>query len=460
MNEIIMLKPIRKNPFLSASLMGVASLCLFILIACLDYFTQESAIRSVEIRKRHFEALLASRDLLSQLKDIETGQRGYAITGEDRFLEPYDQAMLTLDETQKDFDKKISVIPNIELIGPHIHKLIEEFKEISARVIVLRQTAGFPGVQELNEDSKEAMDALRITFHGLDQHIWGSIKKVRENVAFEQRRALAFNLLMLLGGSALMIAAFIRLYVEQQRRIRLQAELTSMNNNLETLVQQRTAELEQAREEIFRFASELASSIEEERARLSREVHDQLGQVFTAIKMSFSTMDKSKYQALLGDNFEVLNANLDHGVAVARRIAADLRPPMLDDLGLGAAIQHHCNSHTSGSGLTFAVDVNNDHLLSQEQNTQLFRITQEAVTNVMRHAKASQVKITDRLTAEAYQLDIEDNGQGLQDKNDGRISLGRLGMRERAEIAGGETTIQSPEHGGVRVRITIPLHQK
>jgi signal transduction histidine kinase len=144
---------------------------------------------------------------------------------------------------------------------------------------------------------------------------------------------------------------------------------------------------------------------------------------------------------------------LDEAIATARRIAADLRPPLLDDLGLAAAL----GQLAQHDGLTATVRVEDDHVLTPRLAEQLFRITQEAVTNVLRHAKAAHIHIEGGATDQAYLLAVEDDGVGFDPQAVRRGALGLVGMRERARLAGGECRWVTPRFGGTRVEIRLPL---
>lgn len=150
-----------------------------------------------------------------------------------------------------------------------------------------------------------------------------------------------------------------------------------------------------------------------------------------------------------------MNGLLDDGIATARRIAGELRPPLLDDLGLGAALTHKAQRFTGQSGVPCAVRVQHGERLSPEQATQLYRIVQEALANVARHAQASQVWIEGEAFGGHYRLAIEDNGRGMADM--ATNSLGLLSMRERAALADGKLELGPGRADGVCVQISLPL---
>lgn len=213
------------------------------------------------------------------------------------------------------------------------------------------------------------------------------------------------------------------------------------------------AALRQARNDLRAFARKLDADIESERRRLSREVHDQLGQIFTALKLNLLACQPSA--PLEQGRVTEFNQLLDQGIRVARRIAADLRPSMLDDLGLGPALEQYARQLGEQAGFTTEVKVTEDARLSPEHRSQLFRIAQEALTNVARHAHAGRVHIEAGPEDGHYVLALADDGLGL---SGGRADgLGMLGMRERAELMSAELDVGTSRLGGLRIRVSLPV---
>ncbi|MDB5999921.1 MAG: hypothetical protein JWP52_1620 [Rhizobacter sp.] len=216
----------------------------------------------------------------------------------------------------------------------------------------------------------------------------------------------------------------------------------------------RTAELQHANAQTRFFALELDRSIEAERRRLAREVHDQFGQIATGMKMIVMRLaqDHPEFdRQTIGE----LTQLLDEAVATARHIAAELRPPLLDDLGFEAAVDHYTQKVARQSGLEFRLDVTDDALLSAGQANQLFRILQEALTNVLRHADASVVEVHGKVVDASYRLRVTDNGHGP--KGERVASSGLLIMQERAAMAGGWLRFGPGHDGGTEVTACVSL---
>ena len=278
--------------------------------------------------------------------------------------------------------------------------------------------------------------------------------EVRDRSLSELRaRALLLNVLLPAIGGALILAAWVLLQRERRRRLEAEAALIAANARLEDTVAQRTAELQTALGEIEAFALGLDRGIEEERRRLAREGHDQLGQLLTALKMMV-------HRALQGapgreQDWPQIETVLGEGIAIVRRISAALRPPLLDDLGLEAALGLAGRQFAERTGLACEVALVDAGRLSADQSNQLYRIAQEALTNVARHAQAARVRIEGAAVDGRYRLVVEDDGVGMAPQ--ARSSLGLLSMRERAALAGGELRIGSGAAGGGRIEAMVPF---
>ena len=217
-------------------------------------------------------------------------------------------------------------------------------------------------------------------------------------------------------------------------------------------------DLAASRDQLRLFAQRENERMEAEHARIAREIHDQLGQIFTSVKLILGQLRPrpGEVPADAGGLLDEAAALMDEGVDVARRIAAELRPALLDDLGLGAALRAYAERFSRQSGVACEVDVNQDHRLASAQAIQLYRIALEALTNVTRHAHARGVRIAGRPLGADYVLDIEDDGIGwLGPPPDD--SIGLTGMRERARLAGGSLEYGASPGGGTFLRARLPL---
>jgi len=254
-----------------------------------------------------------------------------------------------------------------------------------------------------------------------------------------------------------------RVYPEFDEQGRMQTVL-SINRDV---TERRRAEegLKQSHEQLRALSSHLQSVREEERTRIAREVHDVLGQALTALKIDLYSVQRGlsirtdSGAERLAEKMKSMSGLIDSTIQTVRRIATELRPGILDDLGLVAAVEWQANDFQARTGITCNVTSHVDYLdLDRERSTATFRIFQETLTNVARHAAASRVEITLTSDDQKLVLEVKDNGKGIthNDIEDSR-SLGLLGMRERAQLLGGDLSIAGTLGHGTLVTVTIPL---
>jgi signal transduction histidine kinase len=219
-------------------------------------------------------------------------------------------------------------------------------------------------------------------------------------------------------------------------------------------------EQRRAREQLRALAAHVESVREQERVRIAREIHDELGQSLTCMGMDLAFLDKQidPHNHEAASRVAALVELVKDTIRCVRRISSELRPSILDDLGLGAAIEWLAHDVESHSQVACRVEVPEDLSLPFELSTPLFRICQEALTNVTRHAGASEVSI--RLACKDGQLTlvVKDNGRGITEEEIQRPgSLGLLGMKERVGLLGGVLEIKGEPGKGTTVAIVIPL---
>ncbi|HKE57453.1 MAG TPA: PAS domain S-box protein, partial [Pyrinomonadaceae bacterium] len=233
---------------------------------------------------------------------------------------------------------------------------------------------------------------------------------------------------------------------------------------------QKTAELELERshQQLRSLSAHLQSLRERERTDLARELHDALGQPLTSIKIDISLLQKKLSTATpgtlptLNDKLNEITELLNETIASVKALSTELRPGVLDKFGLVAAMEWQCEEFSRRSGIECRCSVPVKELpLATEVSTALFRVLQEALTNVVRHSQADQVKV--ELTADdsTVSLTVADNGTGITEQQlRSPTSLGLLGMRERVEFLGGTLSIEGKQDHGTTVRVSTPLKLK
>jgi PAS domain S-box-containing protein len=196
---------------------------------------------------------------------------------------------------------------------------------------------------------------------------------------------------------------------------------------------------------------------EEERTNIAREIHDELGQALTALKLDIAWVTH-RSQGDVAAKLAEMSRSTDEIIGAVRRISAELRPGILDSIGLPAAIEWQGQETSRRSTIAIKVSSNvGDLQLERSLATAVFRIFQEALTNVVRHAKATQIDVKLWLERGNLRLDIADDGVGVPEIAPRNSSLGLLGMRERARRVGGECTIRRREPQGTIVALSVPL---
>jgi PAS domain S-box-containing protein len=241
-------------------------------------------------------------------------------------------------------------------------------------------------------------------------------------------------------------------------------ELVNANAALHAeLVQRAQVEerLRASREELRSLARRLEAVREEERARIAREIHDELGQALTALKIDASRLGGKAADPTVKQQTRAMAVLIDTTIQAVRRIMFDLRPSVLDDFGLTAAIEWQAQEFEARTGVRCRVTANVEDLdRDRDVATALFRVFQEALTNISRHANATRVDVSLEEVAGSLVLVVKDNGRGITDREIVESkSLGLLGMRERALLLGGDVTFAGEAGHGTTVTARIPLER-
>ncbi len=233
------------------------------------------------------------------------------------------------------------------------------------------------------------------------------------------------------------------------------------------ITKQKQAEekLRRSQEELRALSGHLESVREEERISVAREIHDELGQVLNALKMDLSLLGRKAYEAgdtvplsLLMEELRSMKEKLDNTIQSVRKMVTELRPEVLDELGLRAAVEWQSHEFEARTQIRCTVDSNIDELsIEIERATAVFRIFQETLTNIARHARATQVNI--KLVEDEWcvRLEVSDNGKGISENDKSRPgSIGLVGMRERALLLGGQVSVHGNAGSGTTVVVSIP----
>ena len=219
-------------------------------------------------------------------------------------------------------------------------------------------------------------------------------------------------------------------------------------------------------ERLRALSGRLQSAREEEGTRIAREIHDELGGALTGLKLYLEGFDRALSASGNGgkargvrEKIPMMTNLIDSTIDSVRRISSELRPGVLDDLGLVAAIEWQTHQFQQRTGIDCFCDAGPEAIeLSRDQATAIFLVFQEILTNVLRHAQATRVEVRMLNDAGVFTLEVKDNGRGIteMERNNAR-SLGLLGMRERVHLVGGEVSIDGVSSQGTTVTARVRL---
>jgi PAS domain S-box-containing protein len=239
--------------------------------------------------------------------------------------------------------------------------------------------------------------------------------------------------------------------------------VNAVAERLSMVVERKAAfeELHESREKLRNFSSHLQSLREDERMEIAREIHDILGQSLTALKMDISWIKNhiTARQGRISEKLGTMSSLVDDTIDTVRRISSELRPGVLDDLGLFAAIEWYLEEFEKRNGIKCRLSSNAADLeLDEMRSITIYRIFQESLTNIIRHANATVISVDLMKNGNSILLTVQDNGRGIAEtevNNPG--SLGLVGIRERAFSCGGSTIISGVKGRGTTVKAVIPL---
>lgn len=315
-------------------------------------------------------------------------------------------------------------------------------------------------------DDKEAVERIRA--NDLDVIQTGKPIQFEETTRLPDGEHVYISIKVPLCDTSGMSCAVCGISTDITERKKAEKRILKLNEKLEQLVEERTAKLTTANRELRLSRQSLRNLyarqqqlMENERTNIAREVHDELGQLLTAVNMDLSWVSSQyKDHRMLADKIRSISEMVDSALDSVQGISAKLRPGVLDILGLIPAMKWQAREFSKRSGIPCRMDMPRKQTeMDKDISTALFRIFQEALTNIARHAEASSVAVRMRNVRDvAVVLVVRDNGRGISsDQISGIQSLGIMGMRERAEYFGGEITFRGVRGKGTTVVVKFPL---
>ncbi|PXW99427.1 signal transduction histidine kinase [Sphaerotilus hippei] len=425
---------------------------LMLIISELAYHGAESQLRTLMAMGRaRIELLSVAR----RITDAESAQRGYMLTSRADYLTPYRSAR------QSALDGLVTLQQAYQRLGSF---------EAEARRQQLAQAVDTK-LSELDEvlllfDSgrKDAAAELMLTGIGRDQmelirhHVDALLAEENRRIGAGVRDVFDTLLLNRIGVAAMTVISLLALamFLRQSRLLDLQragqqAQILAERDRLEAEVLRRTTELTE-------LARHLQTAREDERARLARDLHDELGALLTAAKLDVARIRPKLQQSApdLMPRLTHLTEALNSGIALKRRIIEDLRPSTLDNLGLVPALEILCGEVGERLGVPVQVRLEPVSLTPSAQLT-LFRLVQEALNNIAKYARATTVGVTLAEEGGQARIQVRDDGVGFDPGQVERATHGLLGMRYRVEAERGQLRVHSAPGQGTTVSACLPL---
>ena len=390
--------------------------------------------------------------LLQQMLDAETGQRGFLLTGDARYLQPYNAATAGVNQTIDTL--RTSYLTTPEELG----QLAELSRNVSRKLAEMDLS-----VRLRKQGNEEAWRFIMLTDVGREH--MDSIREQTARLVAErslavergQRQVIHALQVSRLGIATVALVGLIAfyMYLRQTRALemagrRQQEALELERDRLGIQVRERTASLAE-------LATHLQQVREDERAHLARELHDELGSLLTAAKLDVARI-KSKIgpeTPELLDRLRHLTDTLNSGIALKRNIIEDLRPSSLSNLGLVAALEILARETAERTGLSIVCELAPAPLDPSAQLT-VYRVVQESLTNISKYANAQAVRIKLVAGAQEVVVEVVDDGSGFDVDRIDPGTHGLHGMRHRVEAAGGRLLITSSNTGGTLVSATLP----
>jgi signal transduction histidine kinase len=425
---------------------------IFVLAACLLWVsevTHRDTTTTLRSGIALTDARIKSLRLLQLLTETEAAEFAYLVGGHTAHLAQYATVKSELKAALSD------VVAFFAAQGPGGEAAalrVSDFTRLKLdhidRTLELARSGDMPAAIQMARDERDraTSEALRTELNKQLTAAAQLQERARTSIydALDLNRA-AVGLLTL--STLLSLIWLVRQLTRQDReRADQQAALLQERKRLEVEVRKRTARLTE-------LAQHLQSVREDERAHLARELHDELGALLTACKLEIARARIKKTDpSAMQMGFERINAHLNEGIALKRRIIEDLRPSALSNLGLSPALENLCREMSQSLGLPVQL-VTADFSLAPEADLAVYRFVQEALTNIGKYARASDVKVTLKVVGNGATVEVTDNGVGFEPQDTYLGQHGLSGMQFRAESLGGNMQVLSRPGQGCTVRI-------
>jgi signal transduction histidine kinase len=431
-----------------------AVLCLTLAIAAFSELSAQNAQQANAQIAQVLHRLQTLSEVRALIVDAETGQRGYLLTGDTNYLEPFALAARDLPAA---LDRLRRLCEGTEAYAAfaRMSTLIAERLEEATRVV---QAYDSPGNRAeaialmRATDSRQIMEDIRAELSTLDALSRAELDRLQSGRIAAARWSRASLLVATALTLTLLLVLSRRLAAASSHSESRRAAAEHEARALERLVQARTQELSE-------LSTHLQSVAEKEKSELARDLHDELGGLLTAAKMDLSWLQGRLDEPVTQQRLAQLGSALDEAMGVKRRVVENLRPSLLEHFGLATALRAYLEAASRKAALQceLKLDESADSLGPSDTAIALFRVVQEAFTNVVRHAGATCVRVELECGESSYRLTIVDDGHGF-DPASSRLqrSHGITGMRHRVRALGGLFELESAPGRGTVLRAEVP----
>ncbi|TAK91432.1 MAG: hypothetical protein EPO06_04115 [Burkholderiaceae bacterium] len=402
------------------------------------------------------ERMISLASIRTWVVDSETSQRGYVISGNSTFLEPLTTAREHLGAAQKTLRNQLIADASMLELNSTLERLITLHYENIKATLARAAQGNFSQAEQMvsRGQGQKIMDQIRAVIGEMETY-----HQQRLTAASEERRtAMLWARLatIALGGLILVLIATLAYIIDRELRHR---ELYQEQLNQE--VERLAAELRERAEELDTLSTYLQNSIEKERAQLARDLHDEFGGVLTALKIELAWVEgkAEAYDETLTERTRQVSARVNDLIDLKRRVIENLRPSLLDNLGVEAALTWYARDVTERAGLALELDIDTLALRpASEIAIALFRIAQEAISNTLKYAQATTVRLSLKMKNNQLRLEISDNGVGIDmsARTNKRLTHGLAGMKHRALTLRGQFFIYSTPGQGTTIIAEIP----
>ncbi|NML60031.1 histidine kinase [Massilia sp. RP-1-19] len=389
--------------------------------------------------------------------DAESSMRGYYLSGSDVYLGPMRTASAEIEPQFHELETLLAGSPSQLRNLAQLRTLVRRKLDVLAQTLAVYRLGGLEDIAKIaaTADSKADMDEIRLLLliMSKEQHELTAARRAEFNAEYQEAVLLGIGIN---AAAILVIVLFYGLIRSSYfARLRTQRALQHANDNLETMVAMRTEQLSVLSRHLIKLS-------EEEKSRLARELHDELGANLTAISIDINcAADELRSEhAHIAQRLDRARMTLVTTVELKRRIVEDLRPSLLDNLGLAAALQSYCEEFAVVTGLECEALIEGDVDVAGPMHAiAVFRIVQEALNNIAKYAGARTVIVHLAREAGGLALEVSDDGVGIDvDAVSKPKSHGLLGMRERALLLNGSLQVKRGVNDvGTCVEAFIPL---